>query len=304
MAYNTETFIKKVKEKLGSKVSTLDFSDVVYVSSSDRVTVHCSEHGTFTPQARSLTSGRGCPKCKNRMTPDKFIDDCAKALGAKFYTIEIDKNKFVGIEEKIEVKCVYHGVFTPQARSLTSGRGCPKCKQEKTHKEYIKEALKINGNIYDLSKVKYTRRDRPITVICKEHGEFNILPKDFLNKNLKSKCPHCKQPIYTSMSINTLKLNEHKDDYCILYSLKFTHIENNEKFYKVGITTKGIIDRFKQIRKYYKIEVIDLYEGTLLDCKEKEEQLLSENEFFKYTPKEKIGGYTECLSKPTYFTLH
>jgi hypothetical protein len=56
--------------------------------------------------------------------------------------------------------------------------------------EIIEKAKKIYGDEYDYSKTKFVDWDTKITVICKEHGEFEISPRHHIYK--KCGCPKCR----------------------------------------------------------------------------------------------------------------
>lgn len=61
----------------------------------------------------------------------------------------------------------------------------------KTKKEFIKNAYKIHGPIYDYSLVEYISNKHPIIIICKKHGKFTLKPNTHLNKKKKHGCPKC-----------------------------------------------------------------------------------------------------------------
>lgn len=45
---------------------------------------------------------------------------------------------------------------------------------------FIAKATTIHGTTYDYSKVNYKNNEIKITIICKEHGEFEQSPKNHL----------------------------------------------------------------------------------------------------------------------------
>ncbi len=49
--------------------------------------------------------------------------------------------------------------------------------KKKTREQFIKEAQKIHGDKYDYSKVEYINTDIKVIIICKEHGDFEQIPK-------------------------------------------------------------------------------------------------------------------------------
>jgi len=78
-----------------------------------------------------------------------------------------------------------------------------------------------------------------------------------------------------------------------IYLIKLTN--ENEEFYKIGLTVNKFC-RFYQIMKYgYDIEIIYMAFG--LDCFEAfdaEKEL--QRHFNSYIPKKWFGGYTECFT--------
>lgn len=54
--------------------------------------------------------------------------------------------------------------------------------------EWIKRFKQFHGDTYDYSKVKFVRSDKPVIVICKEHGEFSIRAHTHANGGY---CPIC-----------------------------------------------------------------------------------------------------------------
>lgn len=65
----------------------------------------------------------------------------------------------------------------------------------KRQNNFIEKAKKLhvdeNGDsLYDYSKVYYINSETPVTIICKKHGEFHILPKSHLSGK---KCRKCKR---------------------------------------------------------------------------------------------------------------
>ena len=70
---------------------------------------------------------------------------------------------------------------------------------------------------------------------------------------------------------------------------------SNENFYKIGITTTNLDNRFRQIP--YNIEIIELIKTNLYDGFYQEQQLHDELSNFKYFPKINFGGKNECFTK-------
>jgi len=63
--------------------------------------------------------------------------------------------------------------------------------------EFIKKARKVHGNKYDYSKVKYINSYTHVTIICKEHGDFNQIPSSHLTGR---GCPICSGKLQSNTS--------------------------------------------------------------------------------------------------------
>ena len=57
-----------------------------------------------------------------------------------------------------------------------------------TTEEFIARAKEIHGDKYDYSKVEYVNNHTKVCVICPQHGDFLVTPKDHLRGNGCNKC--------------------------------------------------------------------------------------------------------------------
>lgn len=97
-----------------------------------------------------------------------------------FYTYE--NTVFLGATASLTVTCPLHGDFTSTYTNhthKTSPRGCPSCGRAKSASkriipgdDFVNKAKAIHGEVYDYSKVVYTKRDAKVEIICKAHGSF------------------------------------------------------------------------------------------------------------------------------------
>ena len=180
-----EIFIEKSRKIHGNKY---DYSKVEYVNSKTKVCIICPVHGEFWQKPSSHLAGLGCFKCSNdkkRVTFDAFIEVAHKVHGNLY---EYDETTFNGSHDKTKITCKTHGDFYQTAHSHMQGQGCPKCWAEKrkyvnrsTTDEFIEKAKLIHGEKYDYSKVDYVRKDKKVTIICPEHGEFQQTPNEHLD---------------------------------------------------------------------------------------------------------------------------
>ena len=52
-----------------------------------------------------------------------------------------------------------------------------------TKDDFIRESIKIHGDRYDYSLVKYVKSSEKVVIICRKHGSFD--QRAILNKELK-----------------------------------------------------------------------------------------------------------------------
>lgn len=107
---------------------------------------------------------------------------------------------YKNMKDKLEIICPIHGIFTQDASShIKKEHGCKECsyisnglrKRKKNALTYIERANKIHNNKYDYLKTVYNNSNSIITVVCPDHGEFEILARQHLNKKEISGCREC-----------------------------------------------------------------------------------------------------------------
>lgn len=104
---------------------------------------------------------------------------------------------YTGMNNKIILVCEKHGAWSRMAQKELIGNGCPKCNYEnmpknrtynrlKTPEEFIQQAKKVHGDIYDYSLVNYKNGDTKIDIVCPSHGTFTQLPWGHLKYGCRS----------------------------------------------------------------------------------------------------------------------
>jgi hypothetical protein len=232
----------------------------------------------------------------------------------RFKTIHGDKYDYSLINYKtshikVKIICPIHGEFeqTPISHFYNKS-GCSKCgkiqsakAKTKTVEDFISEAQAIHGNRYDYSLVEYVRSNRKVEVICREHGVFEIAPKDHITQ--KSNCSKCALKTSKRRLIKDSQAGWSKTDWvklcgtrtAKLYILRCWNTE--EEFIKVGITCKENIRRRYTTKKSmpYQYEVLKTIESKNASyIYDLENIILRASKDLKYTPKEFFNGITEC----------
>jgi hypothetical protein len=179
-----DNFIKKAQEVHGNKY---DYSKVIYNKNNINIIIICKEHGEFEQQPRNHLMGKGCSKCAGnyKYQHNDFIIKAQEIHGDKY---DYSKSLYNGMYNNIIIICKKHGEFTQLPTThINKGCGCIECGKEKisdmfksNSDEFISKAKEIHGNKYDYSKVNYNFSNEIVTIICKEHGDFNIIPNSHL----------------------------------------------------------------------------------------------------------------------------
>ncbi len=182
----TEEFLERAKKVHGDKY---DYSKVMYINNSTKVTIDCPIHGEFEQTPTSHLSGTGCAKCsrKKKISTEEFIEKAKKIHRDKY---DYSKAKYVNATTKVTIVCPIHGEFEQIPYSHLSGQGCPVCGGSKrlSTEEFIEKAKKVHGDKYDYSKVNYVNSSTKVTIICPVHGEFEQNPTSHLKGCGCAKC--------------------------------------------------------------------------------------------------------------------
>ncbi len=176
-----------------------DYSRSEYTNSNTKITIICSEHGSFEQAAGSHLSGAGCPHCgviergkRSRKTLEEFIADARAVHGDRYDYSEVD---YQGASENVTIICSEHGPFEQSPHGHTSGRGCQKCRAVElserfswTTEEFVENARRVHGDFYDYSEVDYINQSTPVIINCPHHGQFTQLPGNHISGKGCQKC--------------------------------------------------------------------------------------------------------------------
>lgn len=251
----TEEFITRSRKVHGFKY---DYSKTKYITSIIKVIIGCKIHGDFEQTPSSHFSGSGCFKCgkeisknKRKLGIDEFIKKSKLKHGNKYdYSNVIYENN----RDEVEIVCDIHGLFLQRPDFHMRGSGCPKCsiikqheKQKKTLEEFIQESIKIHGKKYDYSKSQYIDNKKPITIICKEHGEFYPTPN---NHQKGTGCPKCSLIEQGERQTKTLEefIRQSKEIHGVLYDYSKVDYEKLDKKVIIICNKHG---EFKQTPKVH-----------------------------------------------------
>ena len=143
--------------------------------------------------------------------------------------------------------------------------------KRKTRDDFINEAVKIYGNKYDYSKVKYLNTASKVIIICPEHGEFLKTPHHFLRR--KQECKECSGYTNWNWELFTQKAREFHKGYYKYPKQPFNKIKDKYKiicpvhgeFLQAGVGhLKGGCDKCAYIPSYIHIMHSKVKAGSIL----------------------------------------
>ena len=216
--YTLDEFISKANEVHDNKY---DYSNVIYINSQESVIIICKIHGEFIQAPKSHLQGCGCKKCgeisahdKQRQTTEEFIIRAKEIHGD---TYDYSKTNYLSGHLHITIICRIHGDFTQDPYNHLGGTGCKRCTGIYCLEDFIIEARKIHGDLYDYSHSIYEKSIKTIKIICKKCGVFNQSPNSHLGgagcsiclNKTESKLYKWLKTIYPNV------VKEYKADWCI-----------------------------------------------------------------------------------------
>lgn len=189
-------FLEKVAERLRGP---LNLSRFEYSGSAGKGVAICPVHGEFLISANALMNGIGCKPCsraesgrKRAMTQEGFILRATEVHGGKY---DYSKVAYVNSQKPVIIVCPSHGEFFQSANAHLRGQGCRRCSAESigdrcrlTQEEFVSRLEALNTG-YGLNLVRYGGMDKPVTLVCKDHGPFSATAGNVLYR--KSGCPRC-----------------------------------------------------------------------------------------------------------------
>lgn len=170
-----EDFIRDATKLHGN---LFNYDEVIYVNNKTPVWITCNlrKHRFLQRPDLHLHGngglGAGCSKCSGmyKKNNDEIINQFRDIHGEKY---EYPDFEYKNNKQKIKIYCKEHKFsFELNYRSHIGGIGCKKCKIKK----YIKIFNKIHSYRYDYSLSEYNGYDKPITIICPIHGNFEQNP--------------------------------------------------------------------------------------------------------------------------------
>lgn len=289
--YSIDDFIRVSNKSHGGKYG---YDKVVYKTSQTEVIISCPEHGDFSQLAAVHLLGHGCPNCVGvaKLSTAEFIN---RAVGVHGNLYSYDRSIYTLIKNKITVTCKIHGDYDVIAADHLNGSICGKCSGHKppSTTEFIERAKTLHGSKYTYEKTHYTKSHDKVVITCPVHGDFT--QKAYSHYPNGRGCPKCRNGfVFGRTRTDFIDAGNRYNGDATLYAIKCTN--EDELFYKVGITVRSVDLRFNNSNMPYSYEV--LYSlvaetGYIYDIEKSLHKALRHN---RYEPKLPFGGFTECFT--------
>lgn len=239
------------------------------------------------------------PNIKTAVFPNLYNINRYKQLN-KFNHLDFSKTDYKGALNYTTVNCRIHGEFPTKPNWVLNGYGCPHCANKATGdrlrsniKDFTDKANKVHGeNTYDYSKSIYLSALKKLEIGCniEGHGTFWQKPNGHLDGN---GCPIC--GVENGGYGKSDYVKQAKGRNGVMYILKLKN--DDEEFYKIGITFQGIKTRFSggnSLPYDYKI----MYEykcdaGCTWDLEKEHHKRYKP---YQYFPNLTFAGHTECFT--------
>ena len=203
-----------------------------YKNTKTKLPIICKEHGIFyQTYDNHVRNKQNCPQCAliqqgidNRLTTNEFIEK-AKLIHNDDYDYSLVNYNLS--EDKVDIICSKHGVFSQIARNHLQGQGCPKCFFDKSYLE--KEILEFIKEI--LPNIDIIENDREIL----EGKEIDIyIPSLQIGFEINGLIWHSEK--YESNKNALLE----KTEKCKLKNVRLIHIFEDDWFNKKEIIKSRI----------------------------------------------------------------
>jgi hypothetical protein len=208
---NNNRFLDLARNTHGYKYKYIDLPDKIKYT--DYINIDFNGE-IFTQRVNKHLSG----KCPEKNTPKKttyqFIEESIKIWGDRF---DYSKTEYNGSLNKVIIFDKKSGIFVSQLPTLHLSKH--ESKYVKID-DFINMSKLISDYVYEYSKCNYINKTTSVTLICRDHGDFNILPYNHLNYG--DGCKNCITTLFNKEI--TRFLNKHKISYNRQH--KFTECRN------------------------------------------------------------------------------
>ena len=287
------------------------------VKNKDNIDLLCTIHNNhFKQQLSEAVKYSACSECIKAKAgikhAKKVREDFIESLRNLPEHIKVDLDVAMEAEtydSRFTAHCIKHGEFETSRRGLKSYKFiCPHCSTRDADnpvklntKERFLTYIQECDRGYDYSLCEFKGVNKKVKIICQTHGVFHQTPR---NHMIGYGCVKCglKQASITKVGLgygNNFGRSSYKTKSGNSFVYVFRITSHNESFYKIGIAAdlKGRIYNIKRDVEDYDCEVIFSHLTDCTSAWDIEKMLHFDHKQFRYMPKHKFKGSTECFSE-------
>lgn len=249
-----------------------------------------SAYGICKITNQNIKKGVG-PNLKNAINKNNYFLNCINNVNKNYKKRDF---KIIGKYKKSSVHILVenkYGKCLISPNHLIQGKK-PSLESAINKDTYFKKMMiEIHGDIYEYKSINNFNFRKFVEFKCSKHGwqtrPWNLF---YVHKTACLKCNKEKMIATGFTKEKYIKICNGRKSF--LYLLKFK--KDKEEFYKIGITVRSIKERF--YGNNYKIEEVFIKKDFASKIFDMEKELHKQYKVFKYLPKIKFNGYTECYN--------
>lgn len=181
-----------------------------------------------------MSSPEKAREVANRTLPlrlQKFIKLATEIHNGRYDYSLCTIDNYINHKSKLPIICTLHGIFHQTGNQHTSNKsGCPICDMEMkkagtrlkhtlTTEKFITNSKQVFGDQYDYSESVCIGSASPVTIRCKEHGEFTVKRAEKHYGAIQG-CPTCSKYCSVAESLIQKALNSISVPYKREYKFK------------------------------------------------------------------------------------
>ena len=178
-----------------------------------------------------------------KYTTSSFIEKIKQKDKERNINYDYSKFSYEGTYKKSTIICKIHGEFKMTPNNRLNGQDCYHCGKIKNIKPLYLRKLnfleRVKHTKYSYEDFIFINSNTPSIVICPTHGKFNMAPKHL---QLGHGCKECSYLLSGHRKEDWIKRVKGRKG--IFYILECSN--NNEKFYKIGITSLSVKERYRK----------------------------------------------------------
>lgn len=235
------------------------------------------------------------PTIRSALEPLKYFINKANFIHKN--TFDYSLVEYINSSTKVKIKCFNNHVFEQTPNDHLSGKTCKLCyhnSRQMSVEEFKTKSNIIHSFAYDYSLIKTLQYAQPLVpILCKFHNLFEQRYDMHLQGQGCPKCAFENNGFNRHLFVKRCAKNNGLGTYYIIRCFN-----ENEEFYKVGITSTSIKRRYNNIKympyKYEIVQEFSLPSECAWDLELLTKKYILETSI-KYTPSIPFNGSsTEC----------